>query len=388
MSLKNSRLKWIFLPSGDYLALRRRLDRLAEQGWELAEAGDGSCFFARFQPTERTELRYDTEVAPLLRDENQLRETVERRERLGWSPVGTVNGVDVYVSQPCRYPEQENEPAENRRHWRARGVLSLVTAVLAALLAGRWSWFTDPWYLGNTAALLYLSRVPLLVGGVLWTAWVLLRQLTPWNREPRAILAWMRSALQAGFCLWAVLLLTALVLDRLPPAWACGVLAVALLVLLLGRRGWRKRTGFAGQSLLALVVGCTLLVSQLLPMALPDSQRYSAGSASWRGSLTDVVRAEDLGLDDLAFISAEYDKDGSLLVSRSTYREEWEELRLSCQYDRCLTAALADQVAEEIRAAHPDAVILVQGRQVAALWSSETLDEAAVQAALEALLGS
>ncbi len=386
LRLKNSRLKWIFLPSGDYLALRRRLCRLAEQGWELAGAGDGNCFFARFRPTERTELRYDTEVAPLLRDESQLRETVERRKRLGWSPVGTVNGVDVYVSQPCRYPEQENHPAENRRRWRARGVLSLVTAALAALLSWQWSWFSTTWYLGNTAALLYLSRFPLLVGGSLWTAWVLLRQLTPWKDEPPAVPAWVRAALQAGFYLWAVLLLAALVLDQLPLAWACGVLAVALLVLLLGRRGWRKWTGFAGQSLLALVVGCALLVSQLLPLALPDSQRYSAGSASWRGSLTDVVRAEDLGLDDLTFVSAEYDRAGSLLVSRSTYREEWEELRLNCQYDRCRTAGLATQAAEEIRAAHPNAVVVVQGRQVAALWTSDELDVAEAQAALEALL--
>ncbi len=384
--LKNSRLKWIFLPTGDYLALRRRLNRLAEQGWELAEKGDGNCFFARFRPTERTELRYDTEVAPLLRDENQLRETVERRERLGWSPVGTVNGVDVYVSQPCRCPEPEDEPTENRRRWRARGVLSLVTVVLAALLTWQWCLFADPWYLGNAAALLYLSRFPLLAGGVLWAAWVLLRQLTPWKGEPRATLAWVRSGLQVGFYLWAVLLLAALVLDQLPLPWACGVLAVALVILLLGRRGWRKWTGFAGQSLLALVVGCTLLVAQLLPLVLPNSQRYSEGSASWRGSLTDVVRAEDLGLDELAFVSAEYDKDGSLLVFRSTYREEWEELRLNCQCDRCLTVGLASQAAEEIRAAHPDAVVVIQGRQVAALWASETLDEAATQAALEALL--
>lgn len=384
--MKNSRLKWIFLPSGDYLALRQRLNRLAEQGWELAETGDGNCFFARFRPTERTELHYDTDVAPLLRDENQLRETVERRERLGWSPVGTVNGVDVYVSQPCRCPEPENDPAENRRRWRARGVLSLAAVALAALLSWQWSWFSSTWYLGNAAALLFLSRFPLLIGGGLWAAWVLLRQIVPWKGKLRTGPAWVRSALQAGFYLWVVLLLVALVLDQLPLAWACGVLAVALLVLLLGRRGWRKWTGFTGQSLLALVVGCVLLISQLLPLALPDSQRYSAGSASWRGSLTDVVRAENLGLDDLTFVSAEYDKDGSLLVSRSTYREEWEELRLNCQYDRCLTAGLASQAAEEIRAAHSDAVIVVQGRQVAALWFSEELDEAAVQAALAALL--
>lgn len=384
--LKNSRLKWIFLPSGDYLALRQRLNRLAEQGWELAESGDGSCFFARFQPTERTELRYDTEVAPLLRDENQLRETVERRERLGWSPVGTVNGVDVYVSQPCRYPEPENDPAGNRRRWRARGALSLVTALLAVLLTWQWRWFSVTWYLSNTAALLYLSRFPLLICGAFWAAWVLLRQLAPWKEDSRTGPAWVRAALQAGFYLWAALLLAASVLDRLPLAWACGVLAVALAAALLGRRGWRKWTGFAGQSLLALVVGCTLLVAQLLPMALPDSQRYSAGSASWRGSLTDVVRAEDLGLDELTFVSAEYDRDGSLLVSRSTYQEEWEELRLNCQYTRCLTAGLANQVAEELRTAHPDAVIVVQGRQVAALWSPEELDEAAAQAALAALL--
>ncbi|MCD8008996.1 MAG: hypothetical protein LUF68_08745 [Clostridiales bacterium] len=383
--MKNSRLKWIFLPTGDYLALRHRLNRLAEQGWELAETGDRNCFFARFRPTERTELRYDTEVAPLLRDENQLRETVERRERLGWSPVGTVNGVDVYVSQPCRYPEPENDPAENRRHWRARGALSLVAVALAALLTWQWRWFSVPWYLGNAAALLFLSRFPLLVGGCLWAAWVLLRQMTPWKEEPRTSLAWVRSALQAGFYLWVVVLLAALVLDQLP-LWACGVLAVALAVVLLCPRIWQKWTGFAGQSLLALVVGCVLLISQLLPLALPDSQRYSAGSASWRGSLTDVVRAEDLGLDDLTFVSAEYDKDGSLLVSRSTYREEWEELRLNCQYDCCLTAGFAHQVAEEIRAAHSDAVIVVRGRQVAALWSSEELDETMAQAALEALL--
>ncbi|MCD7929171.1 MAG: hypothetical protein LUF86_03315 [Clostridiales bacterium] len=386
MDLKDSRLKWIFLPTGDYLALRHRLNRLAEQGWELAEAGDRCCFFARFQPTERTELRYDTEVAPLLRDENQLRETVERRERLGWSPVGTVNGVDVYVSQPCRYPEPENDPAENRRRWRARGVLSLVAVALAALLTWQWRWFSVPWYLGNAAALLFLSRFPLLVGGCLWAAWVLLRQIVPWKGEPRTGLAWVRSALQAGFYLWVVVLLAALVLDQLPLVWACGVLAAALAVLLLCPRRWCKWTGFAGQSLLVLVVGCVLLISQLLPLALPDSQRYSAGSASWRGSLTDVVRAEDLDLDDLTFVSAEYDQDGSLLVSRSTYREEWEELRLNCQYDCCLTAGFARQVAEEIRAAHSDAVIVIQGRQVAALWSSEELDEAAAQAALEALL--
>ncbi|MCC8074733.1 MAG: DUF2812 domain-containing protein [Clostridiales bacterium] len=386
MDLKDSRLKWIFLPTGDYLALCQWLNRLAEQGWELAETGDGSCFFARFRPTERAELRYDTEIAPILRDEDQLRETVERRERQGWSPVGTVNGVDVYVSQPCRYPEPEDDPTGNRRRWRARGVLTLVTVVLAALLSWQWSWFNATWYLGNTAALLYLSRFPLLIGGGFWAAWVLLRQLTPWKNEIRTGPAWVRSALQAAFYLWAVLLLAALVLDQLPLAWACVVLAVALAVLLLGRRGWRKWTGFAGQSLLALVVGCTLLISQLLPLALPDSQRYSAGSASWRGSLTDVVRAEDLGLDELSFVSAEYDRDGSLLVSRSTYREEWEELRLSCQYDRCLTAGLASQAAEEIRTAHPGAVIVVRGRQVVALWSPEELDEAAVQTALEELL--
>lgn len=371
--MKNSGFRWIFVPTGDYLGLRRRLNRLAKSGWELVWEGDGSRFLARVQATERTELRYDVEIAPFLRDAGQLEQTVERRRQAGWEPVGTINGMDIYASMPCREPQEENNPLKNRKNWLPRGLFSLLLAALAVFLSWNWSFFSKKWYLGNLSALLYGSRFPMLVGGAFWAAWVILRLLRPAGKAPHPVLFWIRSGLLTGFVLWVLLLAVCAVLDCLPVGWACAVLGLTLAGYLLGRWCWKKHTGQLSRGVLILVVGCGLIVTQLLRVGLPDSQRYNVGSAPWRYELSDVVRAEDLGQGETEFLSAEYDWDGSLLVRRSSYQEEWEEFRLECERYSCLTPGLAALVERDVTQRHPDFQVVRQGRTVMALWTSEEI---------------
>lgn len=380
--MKNSCFRWIFFPSGDYLGLRRRLNRLAESGWELKQEGDGSRILARFQRTERTELRYDVETAPFFRDAGQLEQTVERRRQAGWEPVGTINGVDIYASMPCREPQEENDRMKNRRAWLPRGVISLLLIGLAIVISWNWHFFSGSWYLGNVSALLYGGRFPLLAGGAFWAAWVIWRLIDPGEKPPRPALFWLRTGLLAGFLLWVLLLLVSVVLDCLPLVWGCAVLGLTAAGYFLARWSWKQRTGQISRSVLILVLGCGLIATLLLRVGLPDDQRYSVGSAPWRYELSDIVRAEELGRGEAEFLSAEYDRGGSLLVRKSSYQEEWEDFRLECEYYSCLTPGLAALAERDMTEKHPDFQVVRQGRSVVALWTSEEIPAEKVEAIL------
>lgn len=259
---------------------------MASDGWELDWDGDGNTLLAGFSRTERRELVYDTEPAPLLRDAGQLEATVELRRQAGWEAVGTINGVDIYRAMPCRTP-QVVESLTDRR-WLPGGLLTLTVFAAGVLLCWSWQRFGGQWYSSDLSAFLYLSRFLYTAAAVYWGLWTLLHVIRPAQKPPQAAWFWLRSVLLAGNCLWWILILASLVLTLLPTRWALGLLVVSIMAaVLLWVCQWKLSR--------VLLAGCILLVALILRQVLPDTHFYSEGSAAWRGSLSGMVQGETLG---------------------------------------------------------------------------------------------
>lgn len=354
--MKERCFKWIFSAPGDHAGLCQRLNRLAADGWELDWDGDGNALLAQFIRTERTELIYNTEPAPLLRDAGQLEAAVEQHRQAGWEPVGTINGVDVYCSMPCRAPQAMANLTDHHRVY-GSGILTLLAFAAGVILCWSWQWFGAQWYSSNLSVFLYLSRFIYTAAAVYWGLWTLFHLIRPVKKPPRAAWFWFRSVLLAGQYLWWILALSSVVLTLLPIGWALGLLVIGIAATVL-LRAWHWNVSRV------LLAGCILLAALGLHPFFPDVHLYSEGSAAWRSGLTGIVQAETLGEGEKTLLSVEYEESGSLLAQKRAYQESREGLQIKCEHYSCATAALAALIKQELETQNPDSCIVSQGRSV------------------------
>ncbi len=356
-------------PIGDALGLEERLNRLAAEGWELDWTGDGTALFGQFQRTERTELCYHVEIPPLFRDEEGVKQAVERRERDGWEPVGTINGLDVYAAMPCRFPQKPCDLVEQNRNWMPRGILSIILTLAVICLCWFGNFFNQPWYLNDWSVILHLSRLPVTLLGAYWIGWNLCRIIKPVEKAGSPLFFRLRWALLAAFYLWTLCLLMSVVLTVLPMAWSVGTAALGV-ILVCGTAALQQvRDGRLTKSIILTLLGAVLLLTCVLNLVLEKPHRYSVGNASWRMSLIEMVHREDLTDTKAELLSVEYDKEGSLLVQKETYEEDWADMRLKCKRYSCLTESLAKQVERDGKNGHSGYDIQREGKVVRLLWT-------------------
>lgn len=363
--MKMSRYCWLFAPSGDYLSIQKQLNRMAENGWELEEPRDGRCYWGKFIPTNRKELRYDVEPAKLFATAAELEETVMLRRADGWEPICTINGMNVYASMPCREPKEK--PAEQKSQgWINYGwtLLPLLLAAAVVLLGGLWP---EPWYLSNLTAFLHFTRPAVLISAVYLTVWSIFRTISPTEKPTAGWLFALRCILFTLICLWWLLLPISVMTALLPLLYTVGVLLGGLVLFLL----IRCPSG--------IVFGGMLAVSILLCVILPERSYSNLGGMAWREQKTDLITAEQLGLEQEQFISANYTEKGSWLVRQVSYSEKWKEVRVESRISTCRTEALAKQVEADLREKLPSYTVLRKDRQVAAVWTSAGLSPAELE---------
>ncbi|MCD7918501.1 MAG: DUF2812 domain-containing protein [Clostridiales bacterium] len=326
--VREERYIWFRYGPEDYLGVREKLNRLADQGWELAEERDCHCCFARFTPTARTELTYDVEPVPLLRKEEAVQDAVLAREAEGWEPVATLNGMDIYRSIPLRFPKpREGEAAaQNCRTILAQRYGVSVAALLAVLAAAVYLYRTGgTWYLSNLSLWLLGTALPVTVGGLFWLG---RRTVCLMRRTPRPVPPWSRmagSVLAALGRVWLLLTAFMLALDQLTAAAACLVALCYLAAAGAVSSLWRRRDFSLYRRVAALVTGIAILSAYLLSLAYPGRVSVSILDEYTRLQYREeaVVQLEDLGLEGEDLLSGSYQRSGSFLVTCTSYTEYW-----------------------------------------------------------------
>lgn len=326
--MREERYIWFRYGPEDYLGVREKLNRLAAQGWELAEEQDCHCAFARFTPTARTELTYDVEPVPLLRKDEAVQDAVLAREAEGWEPVATLNGMDIYRSIPLRFPKvREGEAAAKAsRTVLARRYGASVTALLAVLAATVYLYLTGgTWYLSNLSLWLMGTAIPAAAGGLFWLGRQAARLMRPAPRPPAGWSMTVSSVLAALGRVWLLLTAFMLLLDQLTAAAAC-LVAVCYLAAAGAVSGlWRRKDFSLYRRVTALVTGVVILSAYLLSLAYPGRVSVSILDEYTRLQYRDeaVVQLEDLGLEGDELLSGSYQRSGSLLVTCTDYTEYW-----------------------------------------------------------------
>lgn len=341
--MKETKAAWVFTAMGDDLALNDRLNRWAEQGFEWEPSGDGSRYLSYLKRTDRTELRYFVETASLLRSDNQLRAQVERRIAMGWEPLGTVNGLDIYRSAPCRKAET---PIRETNAVRWTSIASALLALVALLLCLQWPLLGVEWFLTDLGALLWLSRFVVLPASAVWSVWRVIRVLVPAKQAAHSAVVFLRGIIAALFRLWLLLLAAAFVLTLLPLPWAAGVLTLGILLRLAfgfesdpveDKLRWSARSSI--RFTICCVGAVLLLTIGLHQLGITNSVRvYSVGNgvpaeAVGNGvpaEASGFLHAEDLTANPGSVFSSEYSRRSSLLAEQESYTETTEQLRMDC----------------------------------------------------------
>lgn len=365
--MKERKTVWLYSLSGDYLAVRERLNALAAEGWEMDKPADGRCLVGRFQRTRRKELCYDVEIAPIFSSQGELQRTVDLRAAEGWEAVCTINGMNIYCSMPCRDPQTAEQAQDAIRRWRGRGGAFLLFLLLGLCLSLGAERLCKPWYGNNISAFFHLSLLPLCMISLLMGIWVGVSMIKPVQKTEKTLFFHIRCGFLALLSLWWLMLAASILLTLLPVTWAAGVaLGGVVLHLLLRLPG-------------KLSAGCTLLLAFLLSLLLPMQQLASVNGTVWREQRSDIVTAERLHYQPEGLIAADYEKTGSLLVQCASYSEKWRELRVESRTFTCLTEALARQVEQDLAQALPSYTVVRSGRVVIAVWTSDgvTAEQAA-----------
>ncbi|MCQ2443349.1 MAG: DUF2812 domain-containing protein [Oscillospiraceae bacterium] len=371
--MKKCKYVWLYGSPDDYLTLRERFNHLASQGWELKKTTDGRHFFGIFLPTKRTELRYDVEPRTFCSEE-ELEAMVALRAAQGWEAICTINDVNIYCSMPCRTPECAENIKENNRHAAFLNGLQSVLFLLSAAFSALWNRWHPVWYLDHLSAFLHLTWIPVTVCALCLVFWGIFRGFRPALQPSKSVFYVLRCGMLGLIRIWWLILPVAIVFALLPLPWAVGVLAGEIIFCLLFR--------FYG----ILAPGCVLLLTLLLSILLPSQQLSSLNGMAWRNLHPDIVTAETLALSPQDFIVAEYEKQGSFLVQRASYSEKWKELRIESKKYSCVTLGLADQVEGDLRDELPNYTIVRNGKEIAALWVSESLTQEQLTQAAQTLL--
>ncbi|MCD8341439.1 MAG: DUF2812 domain-containing protein [Clostridiales bacterium] len=326
--MREERYIWFRFGPEDYLGVREKLNRLAAQGWELAEEQDCHCSFARFTPTARTELTYDVEPVPLLRKDEAVQDAVLEREAEGWEPVATLNGMDIYRSIPLRFPKPREGEAAAQAHRTALAQRygASVAALLAVLAAAVYLYLTGgTWYLSNLSLFLMGTAAPAAICGLFWLG---RRAALLMRRKPRPSAQWSMmagSVLAALGRVWLLLAAFMLALDQLTVAAAC-LVALCYLAAAGAVSGlWRRKDFSLYRRAAALVTGVAILSAYLLSLAYPGRVSVSILDEYTRLQYQEeaVVQLEDLGLEGEELLSGSYRRSGSFLVTCVDYTEYW-----------------------------------------------------------------
>lgn len=364
---------WFFFSSGDAPAVCQRLNRLAEQGWRLDETEDCTAFLVGLRATARKELRYDVVCARAGRTQEELHEEVQRRTAQGWEPVATINGMDIYCSGPCAFPEPEKGSVTRKGLlWGQLPGLLLSIAFLAVLF-----WTArikgGNWYLQHTSAFLHFALYPAVLILGLWALWLGLRCVWP---ERRSVgLMWLRSVLSVLELLWLWLLLAVSALDWLPD-WVAGLLILLVTgTLVYYQLRWSRRSGGLYRTMVPLIIGVSIVLAAGLRQALPEKT----------GGNVEMLSASDFGLTSGEVEFTQRQCTGSFFVKRITYSETWsEDLYLSEELYCCQTEAIAKQVTSDLceelgtvptelwYSENGSKMLVCKGNRVLKLWISDT----------------
>lgn len=342
-----------------YLPLDRKgveayLNEQAEKGWALAVEQDGMAFRVPFQETSRTDLRYHVTCDAYQGE--KLSEIVAEKQAQGWRPVATINHFDIYESMPCQEPQMLAQKRSQRLSFYAFRAWLIVLLLAAALLAIAWVNrislpFEQTWYLSNLGIFLQCTFPLFAIGSIYYLLWLGWRCFSREQRTPKRSGMLLRGGLQVAAGLWLLLTLVALLLDLVTNLLAfCALLLFLVAGVMYGyvRFHWGKTENLysAISLILAVILGAALLISA----TTSDDSRAEVGSCAWRGSVSDVVHAEDLDLHPTNLQAASYERTGSLLVIRTDYWESWEDLSLSSTVYNCKGGVFRSTVVKKILA--------------------------------------
>ena len=336
---QQKRILFSFL-SPDSAGVQDYLNRLAQQGWELSELSDCRTFSLTLEHSRRTDLRYFVTTRKPGRTDGEIMETVTRMRELGWEPMATVNQFDLYESMPCR----EVELPEQRRNWldllRSLGGWLFCTVLSLLLIMFAWTQgvpVRSEWFLSNTGILLHLLGALYLVLSLYLLLWLALCGIRR-ERSTAPGTGWitLRGLYPLLAALWT-LLLTAAIITDLVNNLAYGLALTALLV---GSMVWVYRIVHVEMPekllpCLSGILAICLLLSLALHQVFPPESRAEMGTCGWRTSLSEVVRGEELGLDDSPVQAVSYERTGSWFVERTAYWEDRGEDSLSSTVYRC-----------------------------------------------------
>ena len=372
----------IFLayPFGDYEGVRARLDALARAGWELT--GRGGIFTGILTSTRRKELYYDVVPALPLRSREMLQRSVEQRQGLGWEPVDTFWGMDIYKSRPCEYPavERTGEMDTALRAvflgWLVRAVL--FTAVTLGVAAFRLNGeilaeLGKSWYLSDgKTALRFLLPVVLTCWGLFlaWLVFCVFFRCRPHAPAGRLTMT-LRGLVQLAGLACALLLGAALWVSGVPRLWLRLLfIAGAFLLVPLSRRMGPQ---WAAAGLMVLVTAGMVLTAALKPVG---------GQIGVDRGIVISPEAVDYAPDGSCH--GYYGEEQSLLVRQRTFEQRWESgERLSGTLYRCLTPGIADLAEGELPRAGEQT--LRRGRRVLVVTADHALSREAMEEILERL---
>lgn len=343
--MKDTRLRLLAFPFGDYEGVRSYLDHLAREGWEFT--GRASLLFGRFRPTQRKELVYDVVPADPRRSREALLLQVRRRQEAGWEPVETMWGMDIYKSLPCQSPPRFRTQ-HDYDHWRSIFLnwllwsIAFLLVTAASLFAlSRFSGFSfvqlsHGWYLSDRETALVLLLPLLAVLALLWLAWLgycLVRRCKPHDAPPRWSL-FFKAALQLLALVTVLLLPTVLCLSQIPRLRLRLALLVLILVLpvscLFFAKEDRKRyILWLGTGVIALFVLTMVLGWVMEPVSystLLEGNRWRQdpeGLSIVTAESLEAADTPDFPLED-SHVTAFYRLDEALLVTRELYYEYWD----------------------------------------------------------------
>lgn len=345
------RVWFSFLPL-DYLGVEQYLNDYAAQGWELSETSDCRALTVRLQKTNRTDLQYSVSCASFVK-QGDLRETVERRQAMGWNPVATINHFDIYASRPCccAVPEQEDlwRPLFLRSICAFFSVL-FFSAFLFLLAYTHKEHLLHSWYLSNMG--LYLHFFAPVFGAVavcylLWLGWSF--RCRKRNCPPKRGWLVLRGILPVLAAVWMLVLTIALVTDLIDNR-SYVLLLIAIFVGVSVVCYFRLRVDQTGKlfSALSLILAVTIALAVVLNQVLPTGDRSQLGASPWRTSLSGVVHAEDVGFQPSSLEAVSYATQGSFFVKETKYWEGWKTLSLSSIEYRCKGGLLVQKILADL----------------------------------------
>ncbi len=285
--------KWVFFPytAPDYKAAEDWLNERCQEGWRPEKFG---TFFQRIKLLRQdgppvcccTDL-YDTSSSP-------NRDYLALCQQAGWTRVGDINGIHLFVSQPGEKPapiqtDQDMELERFKKFYLTRSLwgFALSLVILAALL-GFFLWMgvfrpygTATWTLAPLRSWLSFLSLPAILFFLLLFAWQSIQNLQLWQ--------WARHASETG--------------EAIP------------------QRGHRQILFWGWVELLmryCIPIYCTIsMLCNLVPL-YRDTQPITVEQAH----TFPVVMAQDVGLDAVYLFEAE-----QTATPLARYHSSWELVR-------------------------------------------------------------